>query len=495
MCNREVSKQTCGKDVSTVRRRQSKEKRPSIGRGHVITDRRFEDQFTVRQKVLGDGFNGQVKVATGKDGRTRALKSYQKTGMAESELADLHQEIDVHLSLDHPHVVRVESVFESDDDVHIVMEHLRGGELYTRLMSEGALGEDRAADVARQVTLALAYLHAHRVVHRDLKLENLVFEDSSCKCVKLIDFGLATHWDGHTPLTKRCGTTLYSAPEVCESEYTDQVDMWALGVLTHELVLLSPPFQEDPSFCSRFHERLSSHAQDFIRLLLNPSPAQRLTATAALAHPWLSSVAMTDAAQVPLILQTLCDFAQAPRFRRACLAAMTSSVPVETHAALRGHFKALDSNNDGAITLSELQEAMAKAGLSNEEAEQLFQVLDANCDGEITYSEFLAGALHGYALQAAVCHDVFLRFDTNRNGVITADGLRSVFEGSVYHASVEDLIQEADRKGTGKLTLGDFLSFLRPNAKTRAGIHAKPAVQVKGTFGLSTCLHALALCA
>lgn len=257
-------------------------------------------------QVLGSGVNGNVHRATGHDGKDYAVKSFKKEIMSESELRSLQQEVDIHRSLQHPHIVRLEQVIESDSELHLVYECLQGGQLYSRLSSDGALREEDAALAVRQVLLALAYLHAKGVVHRDLKLENLVYADRSFQNLKVIDFGLSVRWDGHTPLTQRCGTPLCVAPEVWQQSYTNQADMWSLGLLTYETLLARSPFPASTQramamskigrvdFGSQFR-KLSESAQDFLRSLLISVPAERLTAAAALQHPWIRAASSDGA--------------------------------------------------------------------------------------------------------------------------------------------------------------------------------------------------------
>lgn len=504
MCKQELSEPTtpttaADSDSNTDDSEQSspqpqRRSRPSLGGGQHITDRRFEAEFTVQRKVLGSGFNGEVKVVTGKDGRTHALKCFKKSRMAQNDLDDLRQEIDVHLPLDHPHIVRLEWAFESDDEVHLILEHLKGGELYNFLSLMGVLREDDAANVVRQVVLAVAYLHAHGVVHRDLKLENIVYEDKKRRSVKIIDFGFATHWDGCTPLTQKCGTPLYAAPEFVDMMYNNQVDMWALGVLTHEMLLLGSPFpksqatdktdQRKPCYGAGFRKNISANAQDFIRSLLTPDPADRLTARDALLHPWLQCAAKSDGttrAPERSTLRHLRDFAEIPRFRRACLAAMIPSLPADTHARLRVQFNAMDNDRDGVITFPELHEYMAGLGLQHEQTAELFQHLDTNGDDEISYNEFLAAMLQGCTLEEKECRIAFHRFDTDNSGLITATNLQSALEGSAYGTSMQDLIKEADRSGDGTVNMEEFLTYLKP------GTRGKRAMKSHTTPGLLAC--------
>merc|ERR1719215_136225 len=170
-------------------------------------------------------------------------------------------------------------VFETAEDVNIVMEFMAGGELYNRLASSKRYSEQLAADTTYQMLLAVAYLHANGVAHRDLKLENFLYESKDSDHLKLIDFGFAKFWDRNKKMEQACGSVHYVAPEVLAHAYTDQADMWSLGVIVYMLLTGSPPFHgtDDevlkkvkackPHWSSRF-KLLSETAQDFVKKLI-----------------------------------------------------------------------------------------------------------------------------------------------------------------------------------------------------------------------------------
>merc|ERR1712211_76117 len=108
-------------------------------------------------------------------------------------------------------------------------ELMEGGELYDRLHRQRRYTEEDAAGTARQMLLAVAYLHNQSVVHRDLKLENFLYERSDSDHLKLIDFGFAKHWDHREKMSKACGSIQYVAPEVLGHAYTEKADIWSLG--------------------------------------------------------------------------------------------------------------------------------------------------------------------------------------------------------------------------------------------------------------------------
>lgn len=258
-----------------------------------VTSRDVKCDYVVDSTVLGEGINGAVLLAKGKhDGRHYAVKRLRKSSKREAE---------VYLSLDHPHIARLERVYENDEHIHIVMERLGGGELFYGVVESNGYSESRAACALQQMLSAVAYLHAKQVVHRDLKLENFLYTDDKLQHLKMIDFGHATVWDCCTEMRDVLGTTSYIAPEMVKRCYTEKADMWSMGVIAFMMLTATQPFtgrneaevhnnikcgQRDSRNSSKF-EKLSSQAKDFVNSLLKLDPAKRLSAADALKHPWI----------------------------------------------------------------------------------------------------------------------------------------------------------------------------------------------------------------
>merc|ERR1719382_913544 len=137
--------------------------------------------------------------------------------------------------------------------------------------------------------LAVAYLHAHRIAHRDLKLENFLYERKDTSHLKIIDFGFAKFTDRSATMSQACGSIHYVAPEVLAHAYTEKADMWSIGVIVYMLLTGSPPFHGSddevlrkikagtPHWSSRF-QRLSDSAKSFVKGLIVLDPNTRMSA-------------------------------------------------------------------------------------------------------------------------------------------------------------------------------------------------------------------------
>ncbi|GAA6228962.1 NUAK family SNF1-like kinase 1 [Lates japonicus] len=195
-------------------------------------------------ETLGKGTYGKVKKAVERASlKTVAIKSIRKERITD-DLDKIHiqREIEITSSLRHSNIIRFHEVFESRDKIVIVMEYASRGELYDYIQERRRLPETEARSIFRQITSAVHYCHKNGVVHRDLKLENILLDQDLN--VKLADFGLSNHFQRGTLLQTYCGSPLYAAPEIVKGlpYQGPEVDCWALGVLLYALVYSSMPF-------------------------------------------------------------------------------------------------------------------------------------------------------------------------------------------------------------------------------------------------------------
>ncbi|XP_070541852.1 calcium/calmodulin-dependent protein kinase type IV-like [Ptychodera flava] len=215
----------------------------------------------------------------------------------------IRTEIGVLLKLKHPNVIQLREIFETQSELHLVLELVTGGELFERIVARGFYSERDAADCVRQICEAVAYLHQNDIVHRDLKPENLLYQDTSADALlKIADFGLSKIMSDSVTMQTVCGTPGYCAPEVLYGKpYGPEVDMWSVGVITYILLCGFEPFYDergdkhmfqkilnsDYEFMSPFWDEVSLNAKDLISKLLVLQPKKRLTAVQALQHPWV----------------------------------------------------------------------------------------------------------------------------------------------------------------------------------------------------------------
>ncbi|XP_062917958.1 serine/threonine-protein kinase 33 isoform X2 [Mobula hypostoma] len=282
----------------------------------------MKDQIYSFGQRLGQGSYGVVIEAThNRSGKKWAIKKVNREKAGSSAVKLLEREVSILKQVNHEHIIHLEEVFETPKRMYLVTEVCEGGELSAILHKKKRLNENETRHVIRSLASAIAYLHKNDIVHRDLKLENILvknIENSSELDMKLnikvTDFGLSVQKGGvgsDKMLQATCGTPMYMAPEVLSAhQYTQQCDTWSIGVIMYTLLSGVPPFvasseeklaelinRGELRFDSSVLQEISDGAKDVLSRLLKVDPAHRITANELLDNPWVTGD--TTAAQRP----------------------------------------------------------------------------------------------------------------------------------------------------------------------------------------------------
>uniref|UniRef100_A0A1D1XU07 non-specific serine/threonine protein kinase n=1 Tax=Anthurium amnicola TaxID=1678845 RepID=A0A1D1XU07_9ARAE len=254
----------------------------------------LEDYHVI--ELVGEGSFGKVYKGRRKyTGKTVALKFILKHGKSEKDIHNLRQEIEILRKLKHENIIEMLDAFETPQEFCVVTEFAQG-ELFEILEDDKCLPEDQVQAIAKQLVKALHYLHSNRIIHRDMKPQNILIGPGSV--VKLCDFGFARAMSANTVVLRSIkGTPLYMAPElVREQPYNHTVDLWSLGVILYELFVGQPPFYTNSVYALvrhiikdpvKYPEDMSANFQSFLKGLLNKVPQNRLTWPALLEHPFV----------------------------------------------------------------------------------------------------------------------------------------------------------------------------------------------------------------
>ncbi|KAM4546679.1 serine/threonine-protein kinase 36 [Fundulus diaphanus] len=247
--------------------------------------------------LVGEGSFGRVYKGRKKfTGQVVALKFMPKVGRSEKELRSLKREIEIMRDLQHPNIVQLFDSFETETEVVVVTEYAEG-QLFQVLEDDGSLPESQVQEIACQLVSALYYLHSHRILHRDMKPQNILLGKSGV--VKLCDFGFARAMSVSTlVLTSIKGTPLYMSPEIVEEKpYDHTADLWALGCILYELHTGVPPFYTNSIFHLvqlivrdqvKWPETMSDSCMSFLKGLLTKDPQKRLSWPDLLHHPFVA---------------------------------------------------------------------------------------------------------------------------------------------------------------------------------------------------------------
>eukprot|EP00898_Chlorokybus_atmophyticus_P006787 jgi/Chlat1/7109/Chrsp57S06734 len=300
----------------------------------VTSTREFERRYRL-ENTLGSGGFAVVKVGTDlRTGEKVAVKIVDKSRYAPGDHS-LEREIQVLGQVRHPNCICLKEVYITPKKVFLITELVTGGELLDRLAEKGNYTEEDSSALIRQILDGVAYLHDLGIVHRDLKLENLLLENNEPDSrVKIADFGLSKFFINGDVLQTLCGSPQYVAPEVLDagvnqSCYTPAVDMWSIGVILYILLSGFSPFDDesdpvlfqkirrgDYSMSDPVWDKISLDAKEVVAALLTVDPELRLTAREALSLPWVKGV--VSAPGTPTLSQTQ-DMMREFRARRASM--------------------------------------------------------------------------------------------------------------------------------------------------------------------------------
>ncbi|XP_042242805.1 MAP/microtubule affinity-regulating kinase 3-like isoform X3 [Homarus americanus] len=274
-----------GSSSSSVRGSSSRSRTEEIGKYRLL-------------KTIGKGNFAKVKLAkhvpTGKE---VAIKIIDKTQLNPGSLQKLFREVRIMKILDHPNIVKLFQVIETDKTLYLVMEYASGGEVFDYLVFHGRMKEKEARAKFRQIVSAVQYCHQKKIIHRDLKAENLLLDSEMV--IKIADFGFSNEFTPGNKLDTFCGSPPYAAPELFQGKKYDgpEVDVWSLGVILYTLVSGSLPF--DGSNLKELRERvlrgkyripfyMSTDCENLLKKFLVLNPARRASLETIMKDRWMN---------------------------------------------------------------------------------------------------------------------------------------------------------------------------------------------------------------
>ncbi|XP_073690289.1 MAP/microtubule affinity-regulating kinase 3a isoform X3 [Garra rufa] len=250
-------------------------------------------------KTIGKGNFAKVKLARHiLTGSEVAIKIIDKTQLNPTSLQKLSREVTIMKNLNHPNIVKLFEVIETEKTLFLVMEYASGGEVFDYLVAHGRMKEKEARAKFRQIVSAVQYCHQKHIVHRDLKAENLLLDADMN--IKIADFGFSNEFMVGNKLDTFCGSPPYAAPELFQGKKYDgpEVDVWSLGVILYTLVSGSLPF--DGQNLKELRERvlrgkyripfyMSTDCENLLKRFLVLNPAKRGTLEQIMKERWINA--------------------------------------------------------------------------------------------------------------------------------------------------------------------------------------------------------------
>ena len=440
----------------------------------------LESYDVIRQ--LGKGGFGKVyEVRHKKTGEIRACKHLSKLNI--KNLEKFKNEIELLRKMDHPNIIKLYEIFESDRSLYLIMEECKGGEVFSKIIerinAKLMYSEKDAANIIKQVISCINYCHNKNICHRDLKPENLLYlKDGPEKdnIIKVIDFGLSQN---NNKLKSKVGTAYYVSPEVLRGNYTEKCDIWSVGVILYLLLTGEPPFngQNDQiiyskilKFDLKFPEQkwkyISREVKDLLQNHMLVPENRRYTAKQVLEHIWFKNAPDTPLNQLGFNIHFFIDYIQASNFKKMSLMFIASRLDENEINNLKNFFTSFDKNKDGQISYEELRLGLLQLK-SNKISERdiyfLFQALDVDKSGKIDYTEFIAATLQrSNYLRNDRLLEAFLNFDKDKNGKITKDELLIALKGEKSQEKlIGKFISDVDKNHDGKIDYNEFLNLMQ----------------------------------
>ena len=437
-------------------------------------------------KKLGKGGYGKVfQVKNKSTNKLYACKKLSKLNIKNAK--KFQNEIEVLMKMDHPNIVKLYEVFESDNSLYLIMEECYGGELFDRILhrinTNNMYTEREACLLMKQIIGAIEYCHNNGIAHRDLKPENLLYlkegseEDNP---LKIADFGLSQSINLKKMLTSKVGTSYYVPPEILAGNYTEKCDIWSAGIILYILLSGEPPFNgpNDETIFARIKtykyefpeqkwSKISVEAKDLLSKMLIQED-KRLSASQVLQHPWFDIIKKEKITFEKLNFgkdNFFKEYKDSNQLKKIVLLYIASKLEENEIFDLKNLFKAFDKDENGQIDYKEFEQGLMELNseeLNKDEIRQFFNDIDADNNGKIDYTEFIAATLQKQIfLKKETLFEAFSALDSDRDCKITKEELMKILRLQPKEDKFAiKLIELADKNGDGVIDYKEFLQMM-----------------------------------
>ena len=444
---------------------------------------------------LGDGSYGVVYLAVNIITKQNiAMKKIKKVKENEIDDMEIKNEINILKKLDHPNIVKIIEFYSAPKAYYIITDFCSCGELYNQIKNQ--YSENQLAVLFYQVLSGLYYLHSNNIVHRDLKLENILISEiekdkvtnEKYFWVKIIDFGTAKIFEKNKSEKAVVGSSYYIAPEVLHKHYNEKCDTWSVGVILYMLIVGRAPFDgktdeeiieniEKGQFNSKHKKLLNSseEVQDLVKKLLEVNVKKRLSSSEALKHPWFkkfngkSLYSNIEKEKILVYLNRLRNFRINSKFQQMVLAFIVHNIPNTKEAKdILKIFRMFNNKDDGKLTKKELYQGLILYYNEKEikkEIDDIFLLLDGANRGCIEYEEFLRATLDQKSLLSEEnLIYAFNFFDKDNTGKISVDKIKNIFiDDKVNEDVFRSIFNEIDINQDGEIDFQEFKDMMFGN--------------------------------
>ena len=441
-------------------------------------------------KKLGSGSYGTVYKAYNTINKMSiAMKIIQKVKENEIQDVEIKDEIKILAELSHPNIVKIYEFYDNIYGYYIITEYCRNGELYSHL--EENFSEKQLAVLFYQVFSGIDYLHDHNILHRDLKLENIMISDiekdnktgEKYYWIKIIDFGTAKIFKHNKKEKLIIGSSYYIAPEVLKQEYNEKADIWSIGVILFMLLTKKAPFSgsTDNIILEKIKEsdynkndeklmKYSEEVRDLLSKLLQKKSSKRYSAKEALNHPWFKKFEgralfsnFTQEEVLPYI-ENMFKYKFFSKLQQLVLAFLVHNFPntKDLHVILK-LFRNFNVSGNCKLTKNELTKGLYEYKNHDEVddlVDNIFLMLDGDNNGYIEFEEFSRACLDKKQVLTTKNLEYAFKFiDKERDKYINITKICNAFlenSNEKLEQAFSGIIAAVDRDKDGKINLEEF---------------------------------------
>ncbi len=446
--------------------------------------------------VIGNGSFGKVyKAMNIITDNIVAIKSIKKKD-SEVEGEDIKNEINVLKKMSHPNIVKIYEFYDIKDNYYLITEFCKFGELYNFIKFH--FSEKQICVLFYQVFSGLIYLHEKNIIHRDIKLENIMIDaiekdnitTEPYFYIKIIDFGSSKFFSSHKKEDEIIGSCYYIAPEVLKKKYNEKCDTWSAGVLLYMCLTKKAPFNGKTNdiilekikegnydkTCRKLME-YSPEVRDLLSNLLEINEKKRFSARQALNHPWFTSFGGRDLFknfsidEVNTMMDNLLNFKKLNKIQELVIAFLVHNSPStnETLTILK-IFRHFNTSGTCKLLKEELIQGLYKYRKRKEVdsiVEDLFFLVDINKNGYIEYEEFLTASIDKSKLLTKENLKYAFQFiDKEKSNGINGKKIINAFNASmnkVLEAVFNNIIIKVDEDGDGIINFDEFQKLCLTN--------------------------------
>ena len=445
-------------------------------------------------KVLGSGSFGCVYEAKNTTfGNKVAMKVIKKDKENELDEQEIRNEINILKQLSHPNIVKIYEFYISENHYYIITEFCKEGELFSYIKNK--YSERQLAVLFYQVFSGLWYLHENKILHRDIKLENIMIDgkekDKSTGeelfWAKIIDFGTAKLFEKNKKEKDVVGSSYYIAPEVLKQNYNEKCDTWSVGVILYMTLVGRAPFdgKDDEEIIYKINSvdynknepRLVKHSpevRDLVSHLLDKNIEKRYSAKEALNHPWFTKFEGRalfrnfEEEEVKPYINNLLKYTFNSKIQQLVIAFLVHNLPsTDSSVLILKLFRHFNKSGNCKLSKEELTNGLYHFK-SKEEVDKiidhLFVLLDGDNDGFLEYEEFLRACIDRTQIITTTYLKYAFKFiDKEKTGTLNAQKIINAFVATpnkIIEAVFNNTLNTVDKDGDGIINFIEFQELM-----------------------------------